>query len=263
MNGDETVSQFDYENLSSDIAVDLKTTADTIRSLMQCAIVPSARIGKLLAQVENLYESELFPKWWKHEFGSWPREGLRYISAYEVSCAPSIVLTGKVNDKMHRSFSSQLHEADEHDLCVVKLSASGGDDQVARQMGDELRRAMDISPARRFAFIGHEKVYTAGTTSMSFFPQPHRYLTRGTHLKVADCQVKLSLQVNGPLLICIEACNMELEELELQRAQHIDNLKDLFARSPLEFDEVIQRSAMGWRMTAEEALMLKMVAMVL
>jgi len=61
-------------------------------------------------------------------------------------------------------------------LVVVELSTLGGDPEVARMMGEDIRFHSEMSPDRRFVFLGKAAIYSAGATFMSFFAReklPH------------------------------------------------------------------------------------------
>jgi hypothetical protein len=47
-------------------------------------------------------------------------------------------------------------------------------------MGEDVRFASEMEPARRFVFRGKPAIYSAGVTFMSFFARENRYLARGT-----------------------------------------------------------------------------------
>ena len=96
--------------------------------------------------------------------------------------APKILLSGTVDYSMYQSFRDQLARSPVEGLTVVELSTLGGDPEVARMMGEDVRYHSDIQPGRRFVFLGKAAIYSAGTTFMSFFCRTNRYLTRGTRL---------------------------------------------------------------------------------
>jgi hypothetical protein len=53
-------------------------------------------------------------------------------------------------------------------------------------MGEDVRFASEMDPARRFVFLGKAAIYSAGTTFMSFFARQNRYLARGTRLTIHE-----------------------------------------------------------------------------
>src|SRR3954451_15844028 len=83
--------------------------------------------------------------------------------------APPILLCGSVDYAMYDSFRAQLANAAAEGLVVVELSPLGGDPEVARMMGEDIRFHSEVEPQRRFVFLGKAAIYSAGTTFMSFF----------------------------------------------------------------------------------------------
>jgi membrane-bound ClpP family serine protease len=81
---------------------------------------------------------------------------------------PHILLAGPVDYAMYAHFREQLTTAD-NDLVIVELSTLGGDPEVARMMGEDVRFHSEIAPERRFVFLGKAAIYSAGATFMSFF----------------------------------------------------------------------------------------------
>jgi hypothetical protein len=69
----------------------------------------------------------------------------------------------------------------------MELSTLGvANPEVARMMGEDVRFASEMDPARRFVFLGKAAIYSAGTTFMSFFARQNRYLARGTRLTIHE-----------------------------------------------------------------------------
>jgi membrane-bound ClpP family serine protease len=99
---------------------------------------------------------------------------------------PAIALSGVVDYNMYKKFRRQFDNASERDLVVIELSTLGGDPEVARMMGEDVRFASEMEAARRFVFLGKAAIYSAGTTFMSFFARQNRYLTRGTRLMIHE-----------------------------------------------------------------------------
>lgn len=81
---------------------------------------------------------------------------------------------------MYASFRQQLDAAPAEGLVVVELPTLGGDPEVARMMGEDVRLHSQVEPNRRFVFLGKAAIYSADTTFMSFFARENRYPTRGT-----------------------------------------------------------------------------------
>src|SRR5271155_4989823 len=128
--------------------------------------------------------------------------------------APAILLAGTVDYAMYNSFRQQLGRASDNNLVVVELSTLGGDPEVARMMGEDVRYHSDLDPKRHFVFLGKAAIYSAGTTFMSFFARSNRYLTRGTRLMVHERKLDKKLAVNGPLTTCVASVRALLHEIE-------------------------------------------------
>jgi hypothetical protein len=96
--------------------------------------------------------------------------------------SPAIALSGVVDYEMYTKFRTQFDSASEQSIVVIEVSTLGGDPEVARMMGEDVRFASEMEPTRRFVFLGKAAIYSAGTTFMSFFARQNRYLARGTRL---------------------------------------------------------------------------------
>src|ERR1700749_4184002 len=117
---------------------------------------------------------------------------LRPLSAPDFT-APAILLSGPVDYAMYANFRAQLDQSRERSLVVVELSTLGGDPEVARMMGEDIRFHSDLSPDRRFVFLGKAAIYSAGTTFMSFFARENRYVTRGSRLMIHERKLSKTL----------------------------------------------------------------------
>ena len=83
---------------------------------------------------------------------------------------PAVRLRGAVDDAMYDSFRRQFDGlAKDTRLLMIELSTLGGDPEVARMMGEDIRYETAMQPDRRLAFLGKAAIYSAGTTFMSFF----------------------------------------------------------------------------------------------
>jgi hypothetical protein len=70
---------------------------------------------------------------------------------------------------MYTKFRTQFDSASEQTTVVIELSTLGGDPEVARMMGEDVRFASEMESERRFVFLGKAAIYSAGTTFMSLF----------------------------------------------------------------------------------------------
>lgn len=168
-------------------------------------------------------------------------------------CNPAILLSGPVDHEMYRDFRSQLDAAAERDLVVVELTTLGGDPEVARMMGEDIRFGTDVAPGRRFVFLGKAAIYSAGTTFMSFFSRPNRYLTRGTRLMIHERKLAKTVQLNGPLTTCIASVKATLHEIESSIEIQNEGFANLVRGSRVTLDEVLRRAPENWYIEAGQA----------
>ena len=72
---------------------------------------------------------------------------------------------------MYLGFERQFAAIPDALLVIVELSALGGDPEVARMMGEDIRYASDMSPKRRFVFLG-KPPFTRRMTSADIAGKP-------------------------------------------------------------------------------------------
>lgn len=176
---------------------------------------------------------------------------------------PSILLSGTVDYEMYKSFREQLDHAPAEGLVTVELSTLGGDPEVARMMGEDVRFHSDLEPQRRFVFLGKAAIYSAGTTFMSFFATPNRFLTRGARLMIHERKLAKKLVIDGPLTSCIATVRATLNEIEASIAIQNEGFENLVRGSKVTLDEVLQRAPSNWYIEANEAVELGLVSAVL
>jgi hypothetical protein len=75
---------------------------------------------------------------------------------------------------MCTAFRDGLTKAASDGVVMTGLSTLGGDPEVARMMGEDVRFHSEMNPDRRFVFLGKAAIYSAGTTFMSFFARENR-----------------------------------------------------------------------------------------
>jgi ATP-dependent protease ClpP protease subunit len=177
--------------------------------------------------------------------------------------APAILLGGPVDYDMYKNFRSQLDASKKEGLVVTELSTLGGDPEVARMMGEDIRFHSENSKACRFVFLGKAAIYSAGTTFMSFFSIQNRFLTRGTRLMIHERKLDKQLHINGPLTTCVATVTATLHEIEASIAIQNEGFENLIRGSKVEMDEVLQRAPGNWYIEANEAKSLGLVADVL
>jgi membrane-bound ClpP family serine protease len=79
--------------------------------------------------------------------------------------APRILLAGTVDYEMYACFREQFDQAPETGLVVIELSTLGGDPEVARMMGEDVRFHSELEPQRRFVFLGRPRYIPRGRPS--------------------------------------------------------------------------------------------------
>ncbi len=172
---------------------------------------------------------------------------------------PAILLSGPVDYNMYASFRAQLDSAPDAGLVVVELSTLGGDPEVARMMGEDIRFHSDSQTGRRFVFLGKAAIYSAGTTLMSFFVRENRYLTRGTRLMVHERKMDKTLRIEGPLTTCVASLKATLNEIEASIRIQNEGFENLVRGSQVTLDEVIQKAPENWYIEAGEAKALGLI----
>ena len=177
--------------------------------------------------------------------------------------SPAIALSGVVDYEMYQKFWEQFDKAADLDLVVIELSTLGGDPEVARMMGEDVRFASETEPERRFVFLGKAAIYSAGTTFMSFFARVNRYLTRGTRLMIHERKLSKKLVIDGPLTTCVAVVKATLNEIECSIAIQNEGFENLVLGSSVTLDEVLKRAPSNWYLEAEEAKNLGLVEAVL
>ena len=177
--------------------------------------------------------------------------------------APSIVLSGEVGYSMYERFRDQLAASLDNDLVVIELSTLGGDPEVARMMGEDVRFHSDLQPDRRFVFLGKAAIYSAGTTFMSFFAKPNRYLTRGTRLMIHERKLSKKLQIEGPLTTCVATVEATLNEIQASIVIQNEGFENLIRGSRVTMEDVLRRAPSNWYIEAQEAQDLGLIEAVL
>jgi ATP-dependent protease ClpP protease subunit len=166
---------------------------------------------------------------------------------------PAILLAGDVDYNLYQRFRTQLVAAPREGIVVTELSTLGGDPEVARMMGEDIRFHSDTNPDCRYVFLGKATVYSAGATFMSFFARENRYLTRGTRLMIHERKMDKSLHVVGPLTNCVASVKALLHELEHSIRIQNEGFDALAVGSSLTGDDLKARAPENWYLEAQEA----------
>lgn len=176
---------------------------------------------------------------------------------------PTIMLSGVVDHGMYLHFKNCLANAPQDGLVVVEISTLGGDPEIARLMGEDIRFHSDLYPQRRMVFLGRTAVYSAGATFMSFFAAENRYLTRGTRLMIHERLITKNIQLSGPLSTCIATLKATLNEIESSIAIQNEGFQNLILGSDVTMEELLQKAPENWYLEANEAQARGLVAAVL
>jgi hypothetical protein len=168
-----------------------------------------------------------------------------------------------VDYAMYDSFRAQLGEAPPEGVVVIELSTLGGDPEVARMMGEDIRFHSEIEPRRRFVFLGKAAIYSAGTTFMGFFARENRYLTRGTRLMIHERKMSTTLKVEGPLTSCIAGLEATLNEIRTSIDIQNEGFQNLVGGSMVTMDQVLERARSNWYIEAQEAEALGLIEAVI
>ena len=174
--------------------------------------------------------------------------------------APRILLAGTVDYAMYERFRDQLVHAPTSGLVVIELSTLGGDPEVARMMGEDVRFQSEINPERRLVFLGKAAIYSAGATFMSFFAIPNRYLTRGTRVMIHERKMDKHLHVSGPLTTCIASVRAVLHELEHSIAIQNEGFENLVRGSSISMEDVLKQAPENWYVEAQDAKAFGLIA---
>jgi hypothetical protein len=166
---------------------------------------------------------------------------------------PAILLSGTVDYEMYKRFREKLDAAPGEGLVVVELTTLGGDPEVARIMGEDVRFHSEMAPGSRFVFLGKAAVYSAGTTFMSFFTRENRYLTRGTRLMIHERKIDKQLHVEGPLTTCIAGLEATLNEIKESIKIQNEGFENLIRGSQVTMNEVLTRAPSNWYVEAQDA----------
>ncbi len=171
---------------------------------------------------------------------------------YPLLARPHVQLSGQVNDQMYATFKQQLADAPTEGAIVFSITTLGGDPEMARAMADDVRLLRDYT-GRETLFLGKVAVYSAGATFMSAFPVDKRILTRGTRLMLHERQITKTLNLSGPLRMCVASIQATLHEIEQSIDIEEEGFRDLIAGSRVTFEELHEKAPANWYIGAEEA----------
>jgi ATP-dependent protease ClpP protease subunit len=171
---------------------------------------------------------------------------------YPLLATPHIRLSGTVDQLMYENFRTQLGNCPGDGMLVVTITTLGGDPEVARAMGDDIRLIREFQ-GRDILFLGKVAVYSAGATFMSAFPVKHRFLTRRTRIMVHERILNSTITLSGPLKSLTATLKAKLHEIEHSIKIEEEGFQDLVKGSRVGFEEVQERAPSNWYIDAEEA----------
>ena len=190
--------------------------------------------------------------------GAAPSILTRDLAAADFS-GPRIRLVGDVDFAMYERFRAQLSGASRSGLLVIELSTLGGDPEIARVMGEDVRFESEVTPERRLVFLGKAAVYSAGATFMSFFAPENRYLARGTRLMIHERKLDKTVQLLGPLTTCVATVKALLNEIEQSVAIQNEGFENLVRGSRVSLEDLRRRAPENWYLEAKQAQALGLV----
>ena len=173
-------------------------------------------------------------------------------SKYPLLAVPHVQLHGTVDDMMYTNFKQQLANAPSDGPVVVCITTLGGDPEIGRAMGDDIRLLRDYT-GRETLFLGKVAVYSAGATFMSAFPVEKRFLTQGTRLMLHERGMQSTLQLNGPLSTLPAMLKAKLNEIEHSIVIQNEGFRDIVAGSQVTFEQLEEMATSNWYIEAKEA----------
>lgn len=177
---------------------------------------------------------------------------------YPLLARPHIQLHGVVDDMMYARFKTQLAEAPQQGPLVVAITTLGGDPEMGRAMGDDIRLLRDHT-GRDALFLGKVAVYSAGATFMSAFPVETRFLTRGTRLMLHERAMTSTINLSGPLSTLPAVLKAKLHEIEESVRIQEEGFRAIVRGSSVTFEELQAKAPANWYIEAEEARALGLV----
>jgi ATP-dependent protease ClpP protease subunit len=175
-----------------------------------------------------------------------------HATRYPLLARPQVHLSGPVDQAMYASFREQIAAAPASGTLVIAISTLGGDPEVARLMGDEVRLIREYE-GRELLFLGKVAVYSAGATFMAAFPVDKRFLTHGTRIMVHERIMNSTITLSGPLKSLTATLRAKLHEIEHSVRIEEEGFRDLVRGSNITFEEMCDRAPANWYIDAREA----------
>lgn len=171
---------------------------------------------------------------------------------YPLLAEPHIRLFGRVDEALYKKFRDEVERANDQDTLVISLCTLGGDPEIARAMGDDVRLLRDFN-SKKVIFLGKQAVYSAGATFMSYFPREDRFLTKETRIMIHERQMIDTVQLNGPLSSCVTALKAKLNEIEHSIRIEEEGFAAIAQGTDVTFEQIKEKAPANWYIEAEEA----------
>lgn len=171
---------------------------------------------------------------------------------------PHLRLVGQMDEAMYGVFRDGLTAAPDDQPVVIALTTLGGDPDIARAMGDDIRLLRE-KDGRTALFLGKAAVYSAGATFMAAFPVECRFLTKGTRILVHERQLSKTIELKGPLRSCVAQLKAALHEIEYSMEIEEEGFRMIIDGSEVDFATVRERAAENWYIGSEKAVELGLV----
>jgi ATP-dependent Clp protease, protease subunit len=164
---------------------------------------------------------------------------------------PQVRLHGPVDDAMLSAFKDLFTKAEGGaDPIVLELTTSGGDADIGRRMGCDVR----------LFCLRTGKRPCAGVSIMSGFPRDCRWLAKGTRLLIHDRSLARTLDLNAPLPLARDQVQAVLNEIDVSLQVEREGFQSLVEGSRVKLDDLMQRARTNWYLDADEAADLGLVA---
>jgi len=173
-------------------------------------------------------------------------------TSYPALASPHIRLSGPVDYAMYARFQDGIAACNGADPLVVSITTLGGDPEVARAMGEDIR-LLGAYHQQGAIFLGKVAVYSAGATFMSYFRRENRFLTRGTRIMIHERLITKDVHLEGPLSTCVATLKAALHEIEHSIKIEEEGFRLLVDQSDIGFEELRRRAPSNWYIEAEEA----------
>jgi ATP-dependent protease ClpP protease subunit len=171
---------------------------------------------------------------------------------YPLLAEPHIRLFGSIDEALYGKFRDEVARASDQETLVISLCTLGGDPEIARAMGDDVRLLREFR-SKKVIFLGKQAVYSAGATFMSYFPREDRFLTKETRIMIHERQILETVELNGPLSTCIAALKAKLNEIEHSIRIEEEGFAAIAEGTDVTFEQIKEKAPENWYIEAEEA----------